>query len=655
MSPVVLTPGKPHTFCCKFENIHGFKGFTDNVATYGQVFKEFSWSKDGESWSYWSELSRQNLQNIKLAEHSNIDVKCRYTLNGGPQTSATVYSIEFYPLCSEEVVSTPSFESAQQAQSTSTTGNSTADAILEMAQGSFNPYAVNAQYNLYNQLSNSVSNMFGIDSVYFRATPVDRSGDVIFKEWTLYDVDDPKCVKVLINNNEMPDLNPQYNPFGIEYTQPFEVEIVKDEFQNVFGTDTVPQKGDVVYIPLLSTRLYEVTSSVPNRGFMYQEISWKLNLAIYTPKSNRNLSEKSVNMLDYAIESPIADVPQSQEGLFGETLRAEEEKLTVPQQLDPFVGTLRDPIREMVSDDLKILGIDLDNHGVKVADSCYDLSSLIGTSAEIAVIYNKIQNFKPEQDFAFTTWFSMVKNPSVQSLVKKISVDGNKCTLTTDKVMTNIKEGDYIGVERQGRLGFYATVESIENNIIVSEIPDFVVERLDSISNAWASASGYIVQKTIPSTLLHGYSEGKGIKLELFIGRYMVYTVDGNQTMFDFSKKLEDGKWYALGLNHSAAFSQVFASIYKIGDDIKTSALENVYKSVNNVLPVEAREDNVEIQFILKKGLHMQTNIRIYDESIPEDKLSPILNQHVISDANNAILVDNAKPVNRIPYLGKIK
>ena len=61
------------------------------------------------------------------------------------------------------------------------------------------------------------------------------------------------------------------------------------------------------------------------------------------------------------------------------------------------------------------------------------------------------------------------------------------------------------------------------------------------------------------------------------------------------------------------------------------------------------------LQFMLKKGLHMQTNIRIYDESIPEDKLSPILNQHVISDANNAILVDNAKPVNRIPYLGKIK
>lgn len=648
MSPITLAAGETHVFCCSFENISGFKGFTDKVSSLGTVFKEFSWSVDGTNWSYWTELNKSNLQAVSVSEHSDVDVKCRYSLNGGPQTSATVYSIEFFPKCSGDDRKFKPFESEN--------GDNTTSQIVDIAQGTFNPYAVNTQYNLYSALSESVTNMFGISSPYFRATPVDRSGDVIFKEWTLYNVDDPKCIKVMINNNEMPDLNPSYNPFGVEYQESFEVEVLKKEFQDVFGVDSIPQKNDILYIPLLSTRLYEVLSSVPNRGFMYQEISWKLTLTIYKPKSNRNLSETSLNAIDGAIDSPIADTIQSEEALFGETLQKEEEKLTVPQILDPFVGTTRDPIRSWVFDGLDIESIDLDNHGVKVANSCYNLYSMLGQPEDKAVIYSKIQNFLPEQDFALTTWVSTVKNPTLASLVKKMSEDNGTVTMTTDKVMTNVSPGDLASVERQGRLSFYGTVTSIESKEVKISVPSYLIEKLDSLSSSWSSANGYVIQKTIPSTLIHGHDGKNGIKLEMFMGRFFVYTVDSTEYFFAIDKKLEEGKWYGVALNHSATFGQAHLSVFMIGDDMKTSKLEEVYSSAKQISKLEEVDrGTVEIQFILKKGLMRQTNIRIYKETIPEDQLSTLLNQFVISDSQNAILVDNAKKVDRLPYLGKIK
>lgn len=653
MSPVEIKAGGSAEFECTFENILGFKGFRDDVTTLGQVFKEFSWSKDGKTYSYWTELNRQNLQNITFETPTTVYLKVRYSLNQGPQQYATINSIEIFPICSDTCGGTY----VPPLQNVSTGTKDIAEQIVEIAQGTFNPYTVNTQYNLYTQLSNSVSNMFGIDSPYFRATPVDRSGDVIFKEWTLYNVEDPKCVKVLVENNEMPDMNAQYNPFGVEYTAPFEVEIVREEFQKVFGVDAVPQKNDILYIPMLSTRLFEVTSSTPNYGFMYQEISWKLSLGIYKPKSNRNLSDKALDILDNATKSRLVDAQQNMEELFGDALEHEEKNLTVPQVNDPKNGTSKDAIRAYVDRDLLIEKIDLDNHGVKVANSCYDFSSLLGIDTEQAVIYNRYQNFKHDKgvkDFAFTTWVSPVENTTVKTLVKKVEKEEDYYKLTNDKIMTNLNVGDFVTVERQGKLAFFGNVVSNEGNIVKVKLLQEMQDTLDSISNVWANASGYILQKTIPSTLLHGYKDGKGIKLEMFCGRYFLYTINDKHYLYDAGKKLDVGNWYGVALNYTSNFNQVKFGVYKIGDDIKSSKLDIVKETVKNIVPEDFACDG-DVQFIMKKGLHKQTNIRIYDEAIPDDKLSSIMNQYVISDSYNAILVDNAVPVDRLPYLGNIK
>lgn len=717
MTPVVIKNGESQTFKATFKDVKGFRGFKDDVKPTQGVMKEFRWSDNGEDWSYWSELTKSNLKNITISEHSDIQLECKYTLNGGALTNAIVYDICIVPDYSENVIEIKDLNDFTPTTETTSSANT----ILDIASGSFNPYAINQAMNLYNQLSENVSNMFGLDSMYFRATPVDKSGDVIFKEWTLFNVSDPVSVKIMMNNNEMPDMNPQYSSFGMDFV-PFEIEILKTEFQNKFGVDSIPQKGDIIYIPTIGMRLFEISSSTPNRGFMYQEVSWKCNLVKYKPKSNRDLSKASLETIDDLIESNIIpDRSVSDEELFNESLTKIEENITVPQVLNSHIGTTNDPVRSYVAPKLKNVPFNLDNHGVKVANYYYELASLFDKDMnivlndhsrkpeEFAVIYNRFNNFKKEQDFVFTSWFSFNDDLfDKNTLVKKIEKVDNLYKLTLDKLL-DVKEGDYISVERQGRLSFYGKVRRAENFEVWIEIEDVMLEELEKISANWAAASGYVAKKTQPSTLLDGFGasvistdikvgdivfiaslgvygtvisieddeycirledgskikttldgiektvENAGVKLEAFNDRFLLFTHNQNKVLFSLKNKLDKNKWYALSLNFSNKFSQLLLSIFTINTDmnVRDSDLMSVFSGTQNIKKEDMLLDNY--QFVLRPSNHKQTNIRIYKEAIPEDKLKVLLNQYVISDSNNAVLVDNAVPMNHLPYLGTIK
>lgn len=711
MTPVSLGSGQSHTFKCTFDHIEGFKGFEDNVQSFGEVTKEFRWSDDDTNWSYWSTLNRENLKNVSTDTDSTIYFECKYTLVAGVQNNALIYDVTIYPKCADTTA----------CKKLESTGSTTTESMVQITPGTFSPYSVNQASNLYTKLAESVSSMFGHQSTYFRATPVDKSGDVIFKEWSLLNVEEPKCIQILINNNEMPDLNLQFNSYGIEYQQPFEVEILKSAFQETFGVDSVPQKGDIVYIPLMSTRLFEVTSSTPNRGFMYQEISWKCNLSIYKPKSNRDLSKKAVETLDQIMKNQVyTEDTQSDEGLFSAELDKEIENLTVPQVLNPHIGSINDPIREYVSDLMNIVSFDLDNHGVKVANSYYDLSTLLDNDCnivtnartqkkeEFAVIYDKFQNFKANQDFALTCWLSVKDYKARQEMmVKGITKKENGYVLTTDKILA-VSEGDYVDVSRQGRLGFYAKVVSVEDNKVTVSISEEMVSSLSEISANWLFATGYTIKKTLPATIIDGYdnvydttemnigdsviitssgkegvivsigdgtycvdlggmtisvcadditkkSGGRGFKIEMFCGRYILMTQNNTPTLYSLKEKLDSSKWYAFALNFSAKFKQAALSIYTIkeGTGIVDSELEKVFFTAKNISSVSMSLKDT--QFILRPCYLKLTNVRIYKELIPEDKISAILNQYVISDSSNAILVDNAAPMTRLAYIGNVK
>jgi hypothetical protein len=59
--------------------------------------------------------------------------------------------------------------------------------------------------------------------MYARAVPMAVGKDVVLHEWTLYDVDEPCTIKVIVPNNEFPDSKINFNPFGLDFEMPFEV------------------------------------------------------------------------------------------------------------------------------------------------------------------------------------------------------------------------------------------------------------------------------------------------------------------------------------------------------------------------------------------------------------------------------------------------
>jgi hypothetical protein len=58
-------------------------------------------------------------------------------------------------------------------------------------------------------------------------------------------------------------------------------------------------------------------------------------------------------------------------------------------------------------------------------------------------------------------------------------------------------------------------------------------------------------------------------------------------------------------------------------------------------------------KYVLRAGPSVITNIRLMDTIIPQEDQSMFLNQMVVLDADSGMIIDNAIPQVRSPYIGK--
>jgi len=128
--------------------------------------------------------------------------------------------------------------------------------IFSDCKFTFRPYNVNKAVNLYNDLSYMVNNIFGFEVNYYSVQPQARGRDVSLREYTIFDVVDEKCVKVMVPGNQFPDNKINFDPFGLQFEEPFEIHIDKRYFEQNFGNGSQPRKRDIIYFPL-TNRIYE--------------------------------------------------------------------------------------------------------------------------------------------------------------------------------------------------------------------------------------------------------------------------------------------------------------------------------------------------------------------------------------------------------------
>lgn len=150
-------------------------------------------------------------------------------------------------------------------------------------------------------------------------------------------------------------------------------------------------------------------------------------------------------------------------------------------------------------------------------------------------------------------------------------------------------------------------------------------------------------------TILSGYnydtSNGHLIRLKYQMGNISAIQVYLNSTLYEFTDlSLLTQKWYFMTLNVMNEFGQIALYLYEMSDaSLKTTKLVQLYQNTKDLTPLQITGPSYK----LISGTLNITNIRIWSQSIEEEKHSIIANQYLVKDSHLALLIDNAvKPLN---------
>ena len=260
----------------------------------------------------------------------------------------------------------------------------------------FKPYELTKNNNVYNQLVEISSEVFGHTVRYYRTEPDARSKDVIFKEYSLFAVADSGDLKVSVPDNEFPTEAFEYDIFGMSFEE-FEIHITDYQFQKTFGEKLRPRIKDYLYLPI-NNKMYEVKAVELADEFNIQHTYWRVMLGKY--------QERSAVAKPEAIETEMQDLVVGMDDVFGEEIQDTFEKTTKPQQLKTTAHQWDDGIRQSSAANLRIVDYDLKNRWTVVSKNYYDLSSV--NTDEIAIDYVSKSQLTIDENLAFTAWFSPV-------------------------------------------------------------------------------------------------------------------------------------------------------------------------------------------------------------------------------------------------------
>jgi hypothetical protein len=641
--------------------------YNEDISGAGTLKREFRWSVTNKVRASWMDLTDEILQKIILNPNNELFVDYRYTLvGGGPITINDINLVyeqdpdaddKFWGYCPPLLVSER--------------GN--ISNLTKIENFTFRPYQVNPAIALYKELSMTINKMFGHDVQYARTVPMAIGKDFTLHEWTLYDVDDPCCIKVLVPDNEFPDSKIEFNPMGLDFEMPFEIHIDKAYFEQTFGIGTGPQKRDIIYFPL-TNRIFEIESSYLWKDIMQREVYWKVNLKKYAPKSNRYEPQDLREQFD--------SITWDSEERFGEEVRQDEIKVTKPQQYDPKIGSRQyDPIRETVNENLIISELNVKNYNITLSESQYDLRSIFNPKEKVNAVTYKANSVFPastDEERLLMGWFQPL--PSKVTILKdtvrgQIAKGTTTSTTTQLSFVLNVKRNyttnDLIKITRFNGLSLYgkfvSTTPVAGGHVYTIEVNNDIIKFLDVFYSNWASASvtsGYSAELTHESSLLNGYDEvsESGWKVSIFANRYVVLKSSVEEHIFILQNNLIENSWYGFALNVNNFYQQISLDLWirKWSETEmapqQTTNLENIYSKTIIAQPVDRTANDGNYAYNLDACNLAYTNIRLFKKTETDlMKQMIMLNQAIVQDSQFAIIVDNAVPRLMLPWIGKTK
>jgi hypothetical protein len=707
-----------------FKNVQTFNGWI--IDTTGEnppsifLYLEYRWSINGSNWSLWSELTEPSVQTIPISPDNPFWIEIRLTAASdensspyyppGTPLSPPIQLLDFEldltyktvdprdlmtappsPICGRELTNYP--------------------IVFSDCDYTFRPYDINRAINLYQDLSKVVNNVFGHEVVYYSVQPQGRGKDVLLKEYTLFDVVDEKCIKVMVPNNQFPDAAVNFETWGLNFQQPFEVHIDRKYFEGIFGKGSQPRKRDIIYFPR-TNRIYRIDSMYVFRDINNYPVYFKIQLTKYDV-------QKNTTFLDPAAETGLLDYTVNTKDLFGADVQDQETKITKPQQYDVTSQIrLEDPTRSYINKNLPIIEYDLNNNWTIVFNNYYDLNSIFiddpntidpvspaagyGDEERDAVRWKADPVLTDTDERSFMCWFrnrnfidksKLVPRPAPKLPISIDSIGTEEIVYTTYPIAHNFhirsNPNGYVSIIADGiRSGGFEILEILDS---------YKFKIKDQGAAAPINTNGWKAQKAQSRILFDGYYNGQGLYIDFIwsgsnaavspvvnsyiqTGSFRIRINDleisspfgagVSSTIGQFIPSEED--WYGFVFNFSNVFRQyslkVWALTYNPENPMAQTSDLSLVHSLDGVTN-QAYTFNIEpvietdydspfygtnnFAYKTRSCPLWATNYRFFKYMVEEEKQSTILNQNIIDDAQLAIIIDNAKPVLKLPKVAR--
>ena len=413
-------------FNSAWKSADSFTGYvettTPNPTTNDYLISSLRWSTDNLTWSPWilmdvTPAGDKKFPNMDFTSGTDVWLEFRINRVSQPQP------IEPNPIALNDItitwnhLQTESDHSAPAASICPGGGNYTGIKV-DCGDGLFRPYPLmGPAIALFDELSLAVSEMFGHQVCYFKTTADQRSKDFVLKEYSLYNVTDVKNVRIVVPDNQFPDNAIQFTPFDMDFESPFEVQIVKEDFERAFGYCVRPEERDYLYFPL-ENRLYEIQSAYLFKDFMRHGTYYKVTLFKWQDKENvmREPGSTAATLTDELTEN------------FDDLFKAEDEKeftqITKPLQYNTINIGDWDFVRSAINEKLDIKKHDINNYFTIVAKYAYDLNTIEYNA--LGVRYKTLVNIPEDGDRVYTFWLQDNRktfvNPELQKIVNEYPI-----------------------------------------------------------------------------------------------------------------------------------------------------------------------------------------------------------------------------------------
>lgn len=309
--------------------------------------------------------------------------------------------------------------------------NGCANILVACDENLYNPYALQKPTQMYKQISDLSTNMFGHMVKYFRVEPDQRSRDVILMEYSLYNVKETGEFKIMVPDNELPSNEFKFDMYGMSF-EDFEIHITATQFSSAFGFGKSPRARDYLYFPL-NNRMYEVTAVTFADEFNMNMTYWRVMLKKFENKTS------SIHT-DSAVEQELDNLITGIDEVFGEEIQQEYVQVSKPEQYQTVFSPISDGIRERIHNSLTILDTEIRNKWTIISKNTYDLSSVKDVNIE-ALVYKRKSTLASNDNMAVTLWFKPnlnAENPTATLLDGLYDGKGLKLSTRTDKMIVQI-------------------------------------------------------------------------------------------------------------------------------------------------------------------------------------------------------------------------